>query len=86
MAKPLALIFSGYGLNCEEETKHAFEMAGARGEILHINDTIAKPDILRKAQIIAMPCGFSYGDDTGSGKAYGNRLRGHLSRALEKIF
>jgi phosphoribosylformylglycinamidine synthase len=83
MAKPLALIFSGYGLNCEEETLHAFEMAGARGEIVHINDAIAKPSILNKAQIVAMPGGFSYGDDTGSGKAYGNRLRGHLGAALE---
>ncbi|HEY4527071.1 MAG TPA: phosphoribosylformylglycinamidine synthase I [Candidatus Paceibacterota bacterium] len=86
MAKPNVLVFSGYGLNCEEETLHAFEMAGARGQIVHINDAIAKPTLLDKAQIIAMPGGFSYGDDTGSGKAYGNRLRGHLNRALEKFF
>ncbi|HEY4520940.1 MAG TPA: phosphoribosylformylglycinamidine synthase I [Candidatus Paceibacterota bacterium] len=86
MAKPNVLVFSGYGLNCEEETLHAFEMAGARGQIVHINDAIAKPDMLRKAQIIAMPGGFSYGDDTGSGKAYGNRLRGHLGGALQKFF
>lgn len=86
MTKPLALIFSGYGLNCEEETLHAFERAGARGHIVHINDTIAKPGMLDKAQIIAMPGGFSYGDDTGSGKAYGNRLRGHLGAVLQKFF
>ena len=86
MAKPLAIIFSGYGLNCEEETKAAFEMVGARGQILHINDAIANPKALDKAQIIAMPGGFSYGDDTGSGKAYGNRLRGHLEITLQKFF
>lgn len=86
MAKPLAIVFSGYGLNCEDETKAAFEMAGARGQIVHINDAIAKREILKKAQIIAMPGGFSYGDDTGSGKAYGNRLRGHLGEALQQFF
>lgn len=84
--KPFVLVFSGYGLNCEVETLEAFEMVGARGEIVHINDAIASPKILDKAQIIAMPGGFSYGDDTGSGKAYGNRLRGHLGPPLEKFF
>ena len=86
MTKPLALIFSGYGLNCEEETLRAFEMSGARGQIVHINDVIEKPSMLEKVQIIAMPGGFSYGDDTGSGKAYGNRLRGHLGKVLQQFF
>lgn len=86
MAKPSVIVFSGYGLNCEEETLRAFEMVGARGKIVHINDAIAKPTLLEKAQIVAMPGGFSYGDDTGAGKAYGNRLRGHLNPALQKFF
>jgi len=86
MAKPTVIVFSGYGLNCEEETLHAFEMAGGRGRIVHINDAIAKPSLLDAAQILAVPGGFSYGDDTGSGKAYGNRFRGHLGKALEQFF
>ncbi|HEY4487327.1 MAG TPA: phosphoribosylformylglycinamidine synthase I [Candidatus Paceibacterota bacterium] len=86
MSKPNVIVFSGYGLNCEEETLRAFEMTGARGHIIHINDAIAKPSVLDKAQVIVMPGGFSYGDDTGSGKAYGNRLRGHLNEALQKFF
>ena len=80
--KPHAIIFSGYGLNCEVETKAAFEMAGASAEIVHINDLIKKPALLKKAQIVAFPGGFSYGDDTGSGKAYGNRVKEHLGGAL----
>src|SRR6476620_3287855 len=86
MAKPFVIVFSGYGLNCEEETLRAFEMAGARGKIVHINELIAKPQLLDKTQIAAFPGGFSYGDDTGSGRAYGNRLRGHLGVALKKFF
>ena len=80
--QPHTLIFSGYGLNCEEETKTAFELSGARADIVHINDIKAKPTILKKYQIAAFPGGFSYGDDTGSGKAYGNTLKHHLGDAL----
>ncbi len=84
-AKPHVIIFSGYGLNTEDETKAAFESVGATADIVHINDLIAKPSLLSKAQILVMPGGFSYGDDTGSGKAYGNRLKQHLGKEIEKF-
>lgn len=83
--KPRALIFSGYGLNCEEETKFAFERSGAVADIVHINDLIEEPKKLAKYQIAAMPGGFSYGDDLGSGRAYGMRLKNHLGNELEKF-
>ncbi|MBI4088213.1 phosphoribosylformylglycinamidine synthase subunit PurQ [Candidatus Kaiserbacteria bacterium] len=85
MRKPHAIIFSGYGLNTEDETKVALEMAGATADIVHINDIIASPKVLDKAQIAIIPGGFSFGDDTGGGKAYGNKLRNHLKGALEKF-
>jgi len=85
MAKPRVLVFSGYGLNCEEETKFAFEQAGAHADIVHINDVITWPSMLKNAQIIAIGGGFAYGDDTGSGKAYGNRLKNHLGDSIEKF-
>ncbi|MFH1608480.1 MAG: phosphoribosylformylglycinamidine synthase subunit PurQ, partial [Patescibacteria group bacterium] len=44
--KPKAIILSGYGLNCEEETKFVFERVGGKVDIVHINDLIAKPNIL----------------------------------------
>ncbi len=83
--KPQALVFSGYGLNCEEETKVAFEMAGAQADIVHINDLIAKPSLLKQYQIVAIPGGFAYGDDTGAGKAYGAKLKQHLGDEIEKF-
>jgi phosphoribosylformylglycinamidine synthase len=82
MKTPRVIVFSGYGLNCEEETKAAFELAGASAEIIHLNDVVSKPEVLKRAQILAFGGGFAYGDDTGAGKAYGNRLRGHLGEAL----
>ena len=81
--KPNALIFSGYGLNCEEETQFGFEIAGARVDIVHINDVIDTRVKLSHYDILVFPGGFSYGDDTGSGKAYANRLNNHLGHELK---
>ncbi len=83
--KTKIIILSGYGLNCEEETKYAFEWAGGEADIVHINDLIAKPKMLADYQILAFPGGFSYGDDTGSGKAYANKFKNHLAKELDEF-
>ena len=85
MKKPHVIIFSGYGLNTEDETKSAFESVGATVDIVHLNDIIAKPSLLKKADILVFGGGFAYGDDTGAGKAYGNRLEAHLGDALREF-
>ena len=90
---PKIIVLSGYGLNCEEETAYAFNLAlrlaNARSgsstggvDIVHINDLIERPNLLKKYQILAIPGGFSYGDDLGSGKAYANKLNNHLKKQL----
>ncbi len=83
--KPKVIVMSGYGLNCEEETKFAFEKAGGEAGIVHINDLIAKPKMLLRYQILAFPGGFSYGDDTGSGKAYALKFKNHLAKELKEF-
>ena len=89
MKNPKIIILSGYGLNCEEETKFAFETAGAkekvRADIVHINDLIDKPKMLSAYNILVFPGGFSYGDDTGSGKAYANKFKNHLAKELKEF-
>ena len=85
MTKPKVLIFSGYGLNSEEETKFAFDIAGGNAEIVHINDLIAKKKKLSDYQIFAIPGGFAYGDDTGAGNGYANRLRNHLWKDITQF-
>ena len=79
---PKILVLSGYGLNCETETAYAFELAGGKADIVHVNDLIANKKLLNNYQILSVPGGFSYGDDTGSGKAYANKLKNHLNTAL----
>ncbi len=76
------LIFSGYGINCETETQFAFELAGAKADIVHINDLIKNKTLLRDYQILAFPGGFSFGDDTGSGKAFASMIRNHLYQEI----
>lgn len=83
--KPKALVFSGYGLNSEEETAFGFELAGASADIVHINDLVDSLYDLNKYQILAFPGGFSYGDDTGAGNAYANKLRNHLWEEMGKF-
>jgi len=78
MATPKVLVLTGYGINCEEETKFAFEKAGARADLVHVNDLIEAPEKLDEYQIIAFPGGFSYGDDTGSGNALAWKIRNNL--------
>jgi phosphoribosylformylglycinamidine synthase subunit PurQ / glutaminase len=85
MNKPNALIFSGYGLNSEEETAYGFTLAGANTVIVHINDLIEGHVRLADYQILAFPGGFSYGDDTGSGNAYANKIRNHLWELLKQF-
>jgi len=85
MNKVKVIVLSGYGLNCEEETKFAFELAGGQAEIVHINDLIDGRKKLDNYQIMAIPGGFSYGDDTGSGNAYAAKLRNHLWEKIKKF-
>jgi len=82
MAKPRIIVLVGYGINCEEETKFAFDWAGGSSKIVHINDLIAEPKILNDFQILAIPGGFAYGDDTGAGNAFAHKLKNHLWQAI----
>ena len=70
-----ALIIAGYGLNCEEESAYAFEQVGFNATICHINDLIDTPEKLDNVQALCLPGGFSYGDDTGSGNGFAQKMR-----------
>ena len=72
------LILSGYGINCEDETLHAFTKLDFKGKIVHINDLIKSPKQLQNYQVLAIPGGFSFGDDTGSGNAMAKKIKNNL--------
>jgi len=72
------LIMSGYGINCESETAYAFDLAGGKSDIVHINDLISGKKKMSDYDIMVFPGGFCYGDDTGSGNAYANKIKNNL--------
>lgn len=80
-----AIVITGYGINCEEETAKCFELSGAEAKIVHINDLIENPSQLSQYQIMAFPGGFSYGDDTGSGNAMANKIRNNINDEMLKF-
>lgn len=79
MVKPKVLVLTGYGINCEEETKFVFDTAGADAEIVHVNDLIDGLKKFSNYQIFAVPGGFAYGDDTGAGNALANKIKNNLA-------
>lgn len=81
--QPKAIIIRTAGTNCDFETKAAFELAGAPADRVHINRIIDGSVRLLDYQILAIPGGFSYGDDIASGKILANELKCRLGDALQ---
>lgn len=80
-----ALIMSGYGINSEMETREVLLRAGMDADIVHINDLIDRKYRMTDYRLLVFPGGFSYGDDTGAGNAYANRVRNNLWHDLTEF-
>ena len=94
--KPKVLVLAFPGTNSEYDTAKAFERAGGQSEIFVINNLTVK-DMeasidelsrkIREAQIVALPGGFSAGDEPdGSGKFITNILLNPKVKAAIKDF
>lgn len=83
-----AAVLKAPGTNCDQETLHAFRLAGAEAELVWVQELREGTKRLDPYQILAIPGGFSYGDDLGAGKLLAlelqNRLGDHLRRFLER--
>ncbi|MFW5923326.1 MAG: phosphoribosylformylglycinamidine synthase I [Planctomycetota bacterium] len=84
-AQVKTLILRTAGTNCDEETAFAFQQAGARARKRHVNVLRQDPDILLNYDILAIPGGFSYGDDLGAGTVLANELITLLRDALNRF-
>jgi len=82
-ARPSALILRAAGTNCVAETAYAFEVAGAGTRIAHVNELVNSPALLGESQVLAIPGGFSYGDDVSAGRILANELRFRMGDALQ---
>ena len=85
MAKVKVIVLRTAGTNCDKETAFAFERAGADAELVHINELTRGNKRLRTYQILAIPGGFTYGDDIASGKILANELKFKMEDALQRF-
>lgn len=83
--KPKVLVLRTAGTNCDKETVFAFEACGADTELLHINALVENKKRLFDFQILAIPGGFSYGDDIAAGKILANELKYKLQDELKEF-
>lgn len=78
MKQPKVLILRAAGTNCDQETANAFALAGAKPVLAHIAEIRAGLIHLMDHAILAVPGGFSYGDDVAAGRVLANELRLHV--------
>src|SRR5258706_12760306 len=80
--KPRTLVLRTAGINCDGETVFAFEQAGATADLIHVNRLLENPALLQQYQLLAIPGGFSYGDDIAGGRILANQMRPHLAEPM----
>lgn len=80
------IVLRAAGSNCDLETKFAFDLVGAKADLIHINRLLDKNVDLADYQILAIPGGFTYGDDISAGKVLANQLKYKLAEKLEYFY
>jgi phosphoribosylformylglycinamidine synthase I len=79
MPTPRVLVLRAPGTNCDAETGYAFDHAGAKADLIHVNRLLEDPSLPDQYQILCVPGGFSYGDDVGAGRILAEQIRHHLA-------
>jgi len=82
---PRVLVLRAPGTNCDFETSHAFELAGAQTTRVHIRELRSNPNQAKDFQILVIPGGFSYGDDAGAGTLFSHQLGSFLGDTLREF-
>ncbi len=79
------LVIRTAGTNCNEETAFAFRHFGAQVTQAHIKDVVQGHTKLSQYHILALPGGFSYGDDIASGRILANEIRLKLGVDIKRF-
>ena len=83
--KVKVLVLRTAGTNCDQETGFAFQYFGADVDYKHINALLDKKVSLDDYHILAVPGGFTYGDDIISGRILANELKLRLGADVQKF-
>lgn len=82
---PKVLVLKADGTNRDDEMAYAFDVAGGKAEIVHVNQLRKGEKKLSDYQILALPGGFAYGDDIVSGKILAIELISFLGKEMKKF-
>jgi phosphoribosylformylglycinamidine synthase len=80
-----ALVLTGYGLNCDNETAHALTLSGASPRRVHINEIIDGSARIDDYQILVFGGGFSWGDDHGAGVVQAVRMKHTVGEKITRF-
>jgi phosphoribosylformylglycinamidine synthase subunit PurQ / glutaminase len=82
MSTVKALVLTGYGLNCDNETAYSLELAGAQAHRAHINTLIDGDVKLDDFQLLVFGGGFAWADDHGAGVIQAVRFKHNIGESL----
>ena len=85
MSQPEICVLKTDGTNCDQEMAFAFEVAGAKPDIVHVNEIRSGEKSLADYAGLGLPGGFSYGDDIASGAVLANELTAYLGEELQGL-
>jgi phosphoribosylformylglycinamidine (FGAM) synthase-like amidotransferase family enzyme len=83
MARPEALILQGDGINCDNETAYGLELAGFGTRRVHVSSFVEDEGAFKDVKLLALPGGFSFGDEIASGKVLSLKLR---EKAMDRLY
>jgi len=83
--KPKTIVLRAAGSNCDYETAFAFKQVGSDVDLVHVNRVVSSQVRLDDFQILAIPGGFTYGDDIAAGKILANEFKYKLRHHLQKF-
>jgi len=83
--KPKVIVLRTAGTNCDVETAYGFRLAGGEPHLVHINELLNKNKRFSDHDVMAIPGGFSYGDDIAAGKILANEIKYLLTEEIKKF-
>lgn len=85
LGKARVLVLRSAGTNCNVETAFAFAQCGASVDEVHLERLFSGKVKMADYHILALPGGFSYGDDIASGRIFANELRLRLGADIARF-
>jgi phosphoribosylformylglycinamidine synthase I len=78
-------VLKSSGTNCDQETKIAFEDAGANASIILMEELYKNKGLLNRFHIVVFPGGFSYGDDIAAGKVWAIEINHFIMEEIKNF-